>query len=440
MMNSSHLAASAAARVGSSTMQLSPQGGWSSQVMDSSLQGNLRTVAACVLSFVAAAVSSAGGVGGGSLYVPILNIVAGLGLKTSTAFSTFMVTGGTLSNVLYTLFLRGSGGGGSGGGRPSLIDYDVAVVSQPCLLLGVSAGVVCNVMFPEWLITALFSLFLALATFKTYGVGVRRWRAETEEMGRRAEGGGIEDGAEEALLLGRSRRGCQWVDLVVLVTVWLCFFVMHLFIGGEGAQVGRSTSSHVESHTGSSRWPKSLWPWLSPAWIGHHKRRTSQAVSVKTSKLDALPAYAFPVAALLTGAMSGLFGIGGGLLLNPVLLQIGVPPKTASATTMFMVLFCASMSMVQFIILGINGIASALLYAATCFVASIVGLVAIEGAIRRSGRSSLIVFMVAAVLALSAVVIACSGAVRVWAQYASGHYMGFDLPCSARQQNLTTFV
>jgi uncharacterized membrane protein YfcA len=49
-----------------------------------------------------------------------------------------------------------------------------------------------------------------------------------------------------------------------------------------------------------------------------------------SSKLDALPAYVFPVAALLTGVMSGLFGIGGGLLLNPVLLQIGVPPKVSS--------------------------------------------------------------------------------------------------------------
>jgi len=173
------------------------------------------------------------------------------------------------------------------------------------------------------------------------------------------------------------------------------------------------------------------------------------------SKLDALPAYVFPVAALLTGVMSGLFGIGGGLLLNPVLLQIGVPPKvikmrshppqflfilspprlndfllqTASATTMFMVLFCASMSMAQFIILGVPGIASALVYAATCFAASAVGLAAIEGAVRRSGRASLIVFVVAGILALSAAVIACSGAVRVWGEYTSGQYMGFKMPC-----------
>jgi uncharacterized membrane protein YfcA len=172
------------------------------------------------------------------------------------------------------------------------------------------------------------------------------------------------------------------------------------------------------------------------ACIVHQKRKShaqnsqefDQAISVK-SKLESLPVYVFPVAALLTGVMSGLFGIGGGLLLNPVLLQIGVPPKTASSTTMFMVLFCASMSMVQFIILGVDGIVTALVYAITCFVASIVGLVVIQGTIRKSGRVSLIVFMVAAILALSVVVIACSGAVRVWVQYTSGQYMGFKMPC-----------
>jgi hypothetical protein len=96
---------------------------------------------------------------------------------------------------------------------------------------------------------------------------------------------------------------------------------------------------------------------------------------------------------------------------------------------MFMVLFCASMSMVQFIILGVDGIAGALVYAAACFVGSIFGLVVIEGGMRKSGRVSLIVLLVAAVLAVSKGGIAYSGAVRVWAQYTSGQYMGFELPC-----------
>ncbi|KAL5228515.1 hypothetical protein ABZP36_016780 [Zizania latifolia] len=198
----------------------------------------LGNVLACIISFLAAAISSAGGVGGGSLYVPILNIVAGLSLKTATAFSMFMVTGGTLSNVLYTLSLRGQAGPD---GHP-LIDYDIAVVSQPSLLLGASVGVVCNVMFPEWLITALFAVFLASATVKTYGTGMRRWRAETAAVRRILEGGSTSagDGTEEEALLGQKRAGGlqhRWVDLVVLVAIWLFFFAIHLFIGGDGAKV-----------------------------------------------------------------------------------------------------------------------------------------------------------------------------------------------------------
>ncbi|KAL6906137.1 hypothetical protein ACP4OV_003738 [Aristida adscensionis] len=432
--SSSHLHASAASSAAAIAQ-------WSSQPMGSSFG---TTVLACVLAFLAAAVSSAGGVGGGSLYVPILNIAAGLSLKTSTALSTFMVTGGTLSNVLCTLLLRlrrGSGAG-AGGGRP-LIDYDIAVVSQPCLLLGASAGVVCNVVFPEWLVTALFALFLAFATLKTYGAGVRRWRAETAEMSRAPPeaGGGAGDGADEPLL-GRTAAGSggggrfKWADLLVLVAVWLCFFVVHLFIGGEGAPGAFNIKPCGVAYwlITAAQIPVAV---AFTACIRHQKRKSQhsqsdlavdQGVSVK-GKLDALPAFVFPAAAMLTSAMSGLFGIDGGLLLNPVLLHIGVSPKTASATTMFMVLFCASMSMAQFVILGVEGIGSALVYAATCFVAAAVGLVAVEGAIRRSGRASLIVFMVAAVLALSAAVIAGSGALRVWAQYASGQYMGFRLPC-----------
>ena len=146
MMNSSQILISSVGAAAAASPAIYQQSQWSSHLTaPPSPQANLGgAVLACVLSFLAAAVSSAGGVGGGSLYVPILSVVAGLVLKTAVAFSTFMVTRGTLSNVLCTLFLRRGGGD-----RQPLIDYGIAVVSQPCLLLGVSAGVVCNVVSPE---------------------------------------------------------------------------------------------------------------------------------------------------------------------------------------------------------------------------------------------------------------------------------------------------
>jgi hypothetical protein len=83
----------------------------------------------------------------------------------------------------------------------------------------------------------------------------------------------------------------------------------------------------------------------------------------------------------------------------------------------------------QSIILGVvKGAANAVVYATICFVASVVGLAAVESAIRKSGRVSFIVLAVAAIMALTAAVVLCSGAARVWAQYA-GEYMGFSLPC-----------
>lgn len=75
--------------------------------------------------------------------------------------------GGSVSTVYYNLKLK----------HPSLdmplIDYDLALLMQPMLMLGVSIGVIFNVLFPDWLITALLiTIFLGstcpLACFYTY--------------------------------------------------------------------------------------------------------------------------------------------------------------------------------------------------------------------------------------------------------------------------------
>ncbi|XP_065011353.1 sulfite exporter TauE/SafE family protein 5-like isoform X2 [Musa acuminata AAA Group] len=197
-----------------------------------------RTLVSCLLCFIAASVSSAGGVGGGSLFLPILNLVAGLDLKAATTYSAFMVTGGSIANVLCNLFFTSVGTEAT---NPP-INYEIALLSQPSMLLGVSLGVICNIMFPEWLITVLFAVFLACSTFRTCKAGVRCWHAETEET-ETTDGHGRErsvNGAEEALLGGAQsgRIRFPWKDVVVLVMIWVCFFLLHVLAGdkhGKGA-------------------------------------------------------------------------------------------------------------------------------------------------------------------------------------------------------------
>lgn len=59
----------------------------------------------------------------------------------------------------------------------------------------------------------------------------------------------------------------------------------------------------------------------------------------------------YPMFALISGLMAGLLGIGGGLIIGPLLLDLGLHPIISTATSNFMVLFTASSTSIQFIIL-----------------------------------------------------------------------------------------
>lgn len=201
-----------------------------------------------VLCFVAAAISCAGGIGGGGLFIPILTIVAGLDLKTASSFSAFMVTGGSIANVICHMFVKSPKSGGK-----SLIDYDIALLSEPCMLLGVSVGVICHLVFPEWLITILFAVFLAWSTFKTCKSGVVYWKLESEEGRRNGLGelgsGLVRDGicgkdgvnSTNESLLCKGLEDCNLaiprMKLGVLVLVWFSFFLLYLLRGNRNGQV-----------------------------------------------------------------------------------------------------------------------------------------------------------------------------------------------------------
>lgn len=201
---------------------------------------SIPTIIAAVLSFFAASISSAGGIGGGGLFISIMTIVAGLEMKTASSFSAFMVTGVSFANVGCNIFVRNPKSGGK-----TLIDFDLALTVQPCLLLGVSIGVICNRMFPNWLVLSLFAVLLAWSTMKTCKKGVSYWNLESERGKIRSgrDDDGIE-GARSPLLSNKGDDEVEkgkirfpWMKLGVLVIIWLLFFSINLFRGNKYGQV-----------------------------------------------------------------------------------------------------------------------------------------------------------------------------------------------------------
>ncbi|KAL3377467.1 hypothetical protein AABB24_003732, partial [Solanum stoloniferum] len=137
----------------------------------------------------------------------------------------------------------------------------------------------------------------------------------------------------------------------------------------------------------------------------------------------------FPIMALLAGVLGGVFGIGGGMLISPLLIQVGITPEVTAATCSFMVFFSSTMSAVQYLFLGMEHVDDALIFAVVCCIASIIGLVVVQRAIEHHGRASLTVFSVGIVMALSTLLMTSFGAVDIWRDYTSGNYMGFKQPC-----------
>ncbi|KAL9689850.1 hypothetical protein QQ045_010241 [Rhodiola kirilowii] len=54
---------------------------------------------------------------------------------------------------------------------------------------------------------------------------------------------------------------------------------------------------------------------------------------------------------ILNGVVGGLLGLGGGFILGPLFLELGIPPQAASATATFAMTFSSSMSVVEYYLL-----------------------------------------------------------------------------------------
>ncbi|XP_050212787.1 sulfite exporter TauE/SafE family protein 2-like [Mercurialis annua] len=381
-----------------------------------------------VLCFAAASISSAGG---GGLFIPILTILAGLDLKTASSFSAFMVTGGSLANVMCHSFSYKFGGKG-------LIDYDIALLSEPCMLLGVSIGVICNLVFPEWLITILFVVFLVWSTFKTCKNGVVHWNLESEVKRIGYENVEFGKGISEEIkvinepLLKReleNKLSFSWEKLVILVLIWLSFSFVYLLRGnryGEGI-VALKPCGVGYWVVSSLQIPLAI---IFTAWILFKKSNyQNQTANLQGMDESAQSKLMFPMMALLAGMLGGVFGIGGGMLISPLLLHVGIHPEVTAATCSFMVLFSSTMSAFQYLLAGMEHIDTALIFAVICFVASLVGLLVVQKSIQKNGRASIIVFSVSVVMGLSTILITSFGAIDVWRDFESGTNMSFKLPC-----------
>eukprot|EP00873_Tetraselmis_striata_P026586 jgi/Tetstr1/446850/TSEL_034328.t1 len=109
------------------------------------------------------------------------------------------------------------------------------------------------------------------------------------------------------------------------------------------------------------------------------------------------------------GLMAGFMGIGGGMIMSPLLLTLNVHPQVTAATSSMMVLFSSSAASVQLALEGMIDPWLAVSFAALAMLSSATGIIVVRRVIQRFGTTSIIVLVLGAFIGTAALIILISG-------------------------------
>ncbi|XP_062165417.1 sulfite exporter TauE/SafE family protein 3-like isoform X2 [Alnus glutinosa] len=327
-------------------------------------------VVGTIIGFCGAAFGSVGGVGGGGIFVPMLNLIIGFDPKSATAMSKCTST-------------------------------------------------------------------------KAFFKGVETWKKETimkKEAAKRLESNGS-GGAEveyKPLPSGPSNgiqkdtKGLEvtilenvyWKELGLLVFVWVAFLAIQI----------------AKSHTTTCSTAYWVWNLLQiPVSCGvslyeavglykGHKVIASAGDEGTNFRVHQLVIYC--ILGVMAGVVGGLLGLGGGFIMGPLFLELGVPPQVSSASATFGMTFSSSMSVVEYYLLKRFPVPYALYFIVVATIAALVGQHIVRKLIILCGRASLIIFILAFTIFISAISLGGVGISNMIMKIQQHEYMGFENLCN----------
>ena len=132
------------------------------------------------------------------------------------------------------------------------------------------------------------------------------------------------------------------------------------------------------------------------------------------------------------GFVAGALGLGGGSVYNPAFLEMGIHPKTASATGMFLVLISTINSVTMNTLNGYLDIPYGLWVSSFALLGSIAGMVSTDYVVRKTGKPSILVWLLTFVFVISTISTPIFGGMQVVQSYDEGNNIwAFNSLCDA---------
>jgi uncharacterized membrane protein YfcA len=418
-----------------------------------------------VLVILACILAASGGIGGGGLLVPLYILVSGFAANSASPLSSATITGGGFANY-YSYSTRLHPNFDKGVHKP-LIDYDTALLIMPALLLGTLYGTLLNKILPEWLFLALMFILMIKYSIRTTNKGRRLYKKETEERAEMAAAKEAETAASSSQVVvvagsasatdvgaepiktgdvagalesprsartnSEARRDIVYFprkQLLITLGAWILTFVIALFKG----KAGSASAIGVQCNTGGY-WATIIVGSILLIVITAYIRKVVLDGIAKNGasgdiKWDAENTIKYPAICVVCGIMAGLMGIGGGMVVGPLLIELGVVPQVVAATSAYTVVITASSATVQFMVMGSLQYDYGGFFAAVGLVTTFFGQWVVDGMIKKYNRASVIVFAIAAIMVIATVLLGYTGIEKVIRQVDNGSSLGLKPLCT----------
>jgi uncharacterized membrane protein YfcA len=343
---------------------------------------------ACIglLSFVIAGISLAAGVGGGGLFVPLIMMALNFDIRIASALSQSMLVGGALAAFGYNLMHTHP----SAPGRP-LVDFELACLCGPALMAGAQIGSVVHATLPTSFLVVLLVVVLADAAKKGWSNAVKiseKEKAAAQEASGSAEKAMLEaskpaDNDSDASSVSEDEAISRIRDAQIkLFCIWIFNVILNIAKG-------------------------LLLPVCNPLWwflvlgaavvLGGFSYYYASALS-KQEPMDEHStdfrelAFTLVKWSMVAGVVAAICGIGGGMIMGPILVGLKVPPPVSSATTATTLLVLSSSIAVVYVCRQYAPLDYSLYLCAMTTSGALTGKVVIGRWVKRTGKQSVIVW------------------------------------------------
>merc|ERR1712232_1079050 len=113
----------------------------------------------------------------------------------------------------------------------------------------------------------------------------------------------------------------------------------------------------------------------------------------------------YPLLCAISGLLAGLFGVGGGIVKGPLMLEMGVIPVVASASAAAMILYTSAAASTSFIVFGLLHPIYGAVFFVLGFCCTLVGQYTVSAWVKKHERQSPIVLSIGSVICLSSMLV-----------------------------------